>query len=358
MIRAWSLDIMSKALFLSALALCSYLVTEYSYRHPGPALLYGILGIALAQLASRQEIRSARHSGRTRVLALTFVHVPAGLALLGLVQDEFSAALPAIVEWIFLAILFHSASSWSRESLIKGARVALAISLTWSLVWLIALHLGFVRAYFMNEMIVAFSLVGLMALSARTDRDVLYATVGGVAISFLLGVESGTLAVLGGALVAVVRGARMRGLLLAIAGAMLVLHLWSSPRTFDSRLHLWSNALEAALDKPLTGKGGAWQFADLPGSPPAAHAHNLIVSSFTRWGFVGLGMCLFVLWQILKEWKNFDSSQRLLVAIFLLWSLVDEPLYWWGSAGLMVISVALNENVRAPLIASETEDTA
>lgn len=336
--KPWSFDTVSKAIFLSILGLCSYLITELSYRSAVLALIMGVLGITIAHIGTRGTCQRIAKPPYARALA--FILLPAGLVLLGAIQGKFVAATPAISEWIFLGCLYWSARGWNRESLLRGAKIALTVCLTWSLVWLGALHMGLVKAYFMNEMVVAFSLVGLMGLSVRTEREVLCAAIGGITVSLLLGVESGILAALAGWLVAMVRNTRTIVFLLIMAGFVLIFHFWASPRTFESRMFLWGNAIEAWSASPLVGRGGDWQFADLPGSPPGPHSHNLFVSSLTRWGLGGLAAWILILWGILKDWSGLDSSARFICVTFLAWSLVDEPFYWWGAAGFMVVGTA------------------
>lgn len=107
--------------------------------------------------------------------------------------------------------------------------------------------------------------------------------------------------------------------------------IFIEPASAAWRLQFWSDAWRLFASSPLVGVG--------PGNYHSRlwfHAHNVLFSAAAETGLIGLAALGFLIWSIWRNWPMLPTWAAALVAAFGVWSLVDEPLRFWG-VGMMAM---------------------
>lgn len=91
---------------------------------------------------------------------------------------------------------------------------------------------------------------------------------------------------------------------------------------------------------PIFGKGPTAIFFD--GMDLHAHAHNLILTTLSELGLVGLVVITWIGFAIGRHWKAYSARDRFYILVFAMWSLVDDPLQWPLINGLFMLVLSLH----------------
>lgn len=182
-----------------------------------------------------------------------------------------------------------------------------------------------------NPNVVSFMVLGLALLALPQFYLLLYGP-----LLLLLGV---VLQSVGGVLAAVLgatRSASKRGFVYASIAPLLLLGWLVNPAGYAWRLDFWRWALGAFLSSPLVGVGpGGYQ--QLTGWQ---HAHNFILTTAAETGLIGLAAAGLLLYAIWRKYSRLPSWAAALVLAFCAWSLVDEPLRFFGAGFIFFMALS------------------
>ena len=122
------------------------------------------------------------------------------------------------------------------------------------------------------------------------------------------------------------------------------------------RRNIWENTVDLIGDYPLTGLGLAGfemaysTYSLLTHVGHTLHAHNLWLDIWLNQGMLGVvalaGMVLNAVWP--KPSSNWRMPALLTLGVILLHSLVDDPYYGYGGAGLPLLFIPLGLLARPP----------
>lgn len=260
------------------------------------------------------------------LLNVTRFYAPAGvewaiLAMAGATllsaaaTGAWSAGLKNAGVWIGYLMILSLSRSWPDRAIQGGALLALVPILVFSVLpW-------------ENSNVIAFSLLGLVLLSAR--QVLIYPAI----------LLIGALHSIGGVLATLVAnlGRFPQGrVVLGVSFLPLVLLGYAvSPLSFSWRLRFWADAWQDFTSSPLWGIG--------PGNYESAvwgHAHNTVFSTAATTGLIGLAALGLLVWVVVRRWSQLPSWALVTLAAFAAWSLVDEPLGFWGPGAMMMMALS------------------
>jgi len=108
---------------------------------------------------------------------------------------------------------------------------------------------------------------------------------------------------------------------------------WSGQSSIAHRLTFWAHALNNFNQKPTTGTG---QYIH----NNYIHAHNTILTTLATNGIPGLTALIFLIYAIIKRWPTLPTHTTALLTALATWSLVDEPLRFWGPAATFALALS------------------
>jgi hypothetical protein len=229
-----------------------------------------------------------------------------------------------IAVWLLYLGFFHLGQIWSDEEVHWAATMAL---IPYALLALLPWE---------NSNIIAFNLLGLALLAMPAGGLWLYGSVI-VLLGWALSSVGGVLA----ALIGLTRHARYPAILSISLIPMGWLGWWLNPIGYHWRFVFWVAAWLDFSSSPLWGVG-RYQMDQI------WHAHNVILTTAATTGLIGLLGLAALIWTISRRWSTLPTYAAALVLAYGAWSLVDEPLQFWG-AGFMFF-VALSRNLKTPKV--------
>lgn len=179
-----------------------------------------------------------------------------------------------------------------------------------------------------NANVLAFHLLGLALLAMPLDWPILP-----WAMALLVNPLGCVGGILSGLLAALHRlKIRWQPLTLSLSLSLL-LGGWLNPAGYEWRLHFWSAAWQQFSLSPLWGIGryelqGYW------------HAHNTAVTVAVESGLIGLAGLGLLVWAIARRWPALPGWAAAVVLAYGAWSLVDEPLHFWGAAFIFFLALS------------------
>lgn len=179
-----------------------------------------------------------------------------------------------------------------------------------------------------NPNVIAFNLLGLILLAAPALDWKLYSPFY-ILLAWPLNSVGGCLA----GLIAS-RPYALRFTLYALLSLTLI-GCWLNPTGTTYRLQFWAEAWRDFLSSPWVGVGlgnyhlnGWW------------HAHNLIATTAAETGLIGLAGLALLFWSIARRWLALPAWAAAVVLAYGAWSLVDEPLHFWGAAFIFFLALS------------------
>lgn len=139
-----------------------------------------------------------------------------------------------------------------------------------------------------------------------------------------------------------------------------------NPKTAGYRFGYWFDAWQGFTQSPLFGlgpgglKAGALISQPGDGGGYQIHAHNFLVSWVSQTGLIGLACLLLAIQKIRSMVWTVAPWQKGLLLGLLVWSMVDEPLFWPGPllAFGLIMGTVKGETVTNPnLTPLESDDT-
>ena len=228
--------------------------------------------------------------------------------------------------WAGYLAISDLAARWKDETIHNAARLTLPLYI---LVALVLLPRG-------NTNIVAFNLVGLALLASPAFNWWLFAPV-------ILAV-GGLLHSMGGIIAAVFSTwphFRQGKVVLGVSVVPLVLlGWWANPAGYAWRLEFWAAAWQGFVSSPVWGIGPGRYYTLVNDPYHWAHAHNIIMTTLAETGLLGLIALAGLAWSIWRRWGSLPAWAAALVSAFVAWSLVDEPLRFWGPGAMMMIALS------------------
>lgn len=192
-----------------------------------------------------------------------------------------------------------------------------------------------------NRNILAFSLFGTLALSIDSMRGFYWRIGAGTLLCIGCIDQSFGLVIVALVALAIQFLPRRAKLICAIAILMLAATFYVySPRSIQGRIPMWQESIGKFIEHPLMGVGTGVQptyYFDFP--RVAAHAHNLVVSAL-REGGVALLLAMLVLGTcVVRRYGVLTRGSKIVMIGYCTWSLIDEPLFWWGSATIFALGL-------------------
>lgn len=223
--------------------------------------------------------------------------------------------------WFAYIGFYLLAQRWTDEEIHRAAALALPLYALASLLpW-------------ENPNVIAFHLLGLTLLAMPAWNWKLY--------TWLLLMLGGWLSSVGGVLAALIAGSPYTlRFTLCVVTPLALLGFFFNPAGYGYRLQFWAAAWRDFLSSPLWGVGpgnyhlnGWW------------HAHNLIASTAAEMGLIGLLALGLLIWTMARRWATLPAGAAAVVLAYGAWSLVDEPLHFWGAAFIFFLALSRKEHV-------------
>jgi len=253
-----------------------------------------------------------------------------GLSLFGLICSVLlSAGLtsrwPAGTSYVLVLFgyltIYYFARSWSSEAIQRGAFLAVVI-------YMILCCFGWE-----NTNIMAFSLLGLAFLAFP---------VGGWGMSLFVALFNFVYLHSMGCTLALITGSVVllwhhKSLLLRFGVVcsifpILLFDWWGNRATYTLRIGWAMDAIRDFLTSPIWGIGPVSSYQN------TWHAHNMVLSIAAELGIVGLLALAGPGWAVWRNRARLPIWAIALTAAFIVWSLVDEPLKFWGPGAMLMMA--------------------
>lgn len=239
-----------------------------------------------------------------------------GLLISTALNGQYRTGLLRVGVWLGYLGFYYLAQKWTDREIQQAALlvllpIALAALLPWD-----------------NANVLAFHLLGLALLAMPLDWPILAG-----AMALLVTPLACVGGILAGLLAALHRfNLNWRPLSLSLSLSLL-LGGWLNPSGYQFRLHFWQAAWSQFLIAPLWGigrfeLGGFW------------HAHNIIATVAVESGLIGLAGLGLLVWAIARRWPALPTWAAAVVLAYGVWSLVDEPLHFWGAGFIFFLALS------------------
>jgi hypothetical protein len=254
-------------------------------------------------------------------IALALLLFVSSMALCLLATEAWQTGQIKVGVWLGYLAFYYLARQWSDETIHRAA--------TWAFIPYALISLFHVE----NANVLAFNLVGLALLSGL---PLLIAPAGLIAAGWLSSI---------GGLLASGLGATCytkRPGLLALGLVPVGLIGWLvNPAGYAWRLQFWADAWQGFLSSPLVGLGPGMYYTlnDWP------HAHNILATTAAEGGVIGLAALGLLIWAVTRRWAGLPSWAAAVILAFGAWSLVDEPLHFWGPGFIFFTALSRLEGV-------------
>lgn len=228
------------------------------------------------------------------------------------------AGIGRIAVWFAYLGFYYLGSHWTDDEIHRAAALALvpyglASFLPWE-----------------NPNVIAFNLLGLILLAAPALDWKLYSPFY-ILLAWPLNSVGGCLAGLIGTLGYASRITHHALLLIPL----MAMGAWLNPVGCFYRLQFWAEAWRNFLLFPIWGIG--------PGNYHLAgwwHAHNIVATIAAETGLIGLAGVSLLIWTIARRWLTLPAWAAAVVLAYGAWSLVDEPLHFWGAAFIFFLALS------------------
>ena len=240
------------------------------------------------------------------------------------------AAVGRIAIWFAYLGFYYLGSQWTDEEIHRAAALAL---LPYPL---------FVFLPWENPNVIAFNFVGLTLLA----RPILHWKIYIPLFVWL----AWPLNSVGGILAALVTTVRLNLISASALASILFLGAWFNPVGCAYRLQFWAEAWQNFLLFPIWGIG--------PGNYHLAgwwHAHNIIATTAAETGLIGLAGLGLLVWSIARRWLALPAWAAAVVLAYGAWSLVDEPLHFWGAAFIFFLALSRRKDSNDGLEVSKSQ---
>lgn len=236
--------------------------------------------------------------------------------------------------WFAYLAFYHLAQRWPDETIHRAA------------LWALIPYALFSFFPWENPNVVAFNLLGLALLAMPSWNLKIYSPVI-LVIGGLLNCVAGVLS----ALVAATRYVARPGLLCLGLLALIPVGWWVNPAGYAWRLQFWADAWRGFWSAPFFGLGPGQYFTlnDWP------HAHNIVATTAAEGGLIGLAALAWLVWAVARRWPQLPVWATALVAAYGAWSLVDEPLHFWGAGFIFFIALSRGKESNHGLEVSKTQ---
>jgi hypothetical protein len=134
------------------------------------------------------------------------------------------------------------------------------------------------------------------------------------------------------------------------AAPLALLGWWFNPSGYAYRLQFWAEAWKDFLLFPIWGIG--------PGNYHVAgwwHAHNIIASAAAETGLLGLAALGLLIWAIALRTVTLPAWAASIVLAYGVWSLVDEPLQFWGAGFILFLALSRGKEKDNDLVTTKTQ---
>ncbi len=282
-----------------------------------PLLWVNVIGWGLL-LAWMIGQAARRPLGRVELALMLFI---TALLVSTLITGAGYAGIGRIAVWFAYLGFYFLGSYWTDAEIHRAAALALvpyglASFLPWE-----------------NPNVIAFNLLGLILLAAPALGWKLYSPFY-ILLAWPLNSVGGCLA----GLIAS-RPYALRFTLYALLPLTLI-GCWLNPTGYTYRLQFWAEAWQNFLLFPIWGIGlGNYHLAGW------WHAHNIIATTAAETGLIGLAGLAVLVWSIIRRWLALPAWAAAVVLAYGVWSLVDEPLHFWGAAFIFFLALSRKEQV-------------
>lgn len=249
------------------------------------------------------------------VLAMGLSTVSTGTWQVGLIK---------IGVWLAYLVFYQLARRWPDETIHRAA--------LWALIPYALLSFFHVE----NDNVVAFNLLGL-ALLAMPGWNWFIFSPAVLIMGGLLSCVAGVLS----ALVAATRYAARPGIFYLGFAPLALLGWWINPAGYAWRLTFWADAWRGFWAAPIAGLGPGMYYTlnDWP------HAHNIIATTAAEGGLIGLAALGLLIWAVARRWSALPVWAAAVILAFGAWSLVDEPLHFWGPGFMFFIALGRSKTL-------------
>lgn len=223
------------------------------------------------------------------------------------------AGIGRIAVWFAYLGFYYLGSHWTDDEIHRAAALALLpypllIYLPWE-----------------NPNVIAFNFLGLTLLAMPILPWKIY-----IPVFFWL---AWPLTSVGGILAALVALTPLRFTLALLP--LTLIGCWLNPSGTTYRLQFWAEAWRNFLLFPIWGIG--------PGNYHLAgwwHSHNIVATIAAETGLIGLAGLGLLIWTIARRWLTLTAWAAAVVLAYGAWSLVDEPLHFWGAAFIFFLALS------------------
>jgi hypothetical protein len=277
-------------------------------------------GILLAWMIGQA---AKRPLGRVETAMMLFI---TALLVSTIITGARGAAIGRIAVWFAYLGFYYLGSRWTDEEIHRAAALALLpypllVFLPWE-----------------NPNVIAFNFVGLTLLAMPILNWKIYIPLF-VWLAWPLNSVGGILA----ALVSLIRLSRYSAL-------AFLLGAWFNSVGCAYRLQFWAEAWRDFLSSPWVGVGlgnyhlfGWW------------HAHNLIATTAAETGLIGLAGLALLIGSIARRWLTLPAWAAAVILAYGAWSLVDEPLHFWGAAFIFFLALSRRKESNDGVEVSKTQ---
>ena len=269
---------------------------------------------------------------------LAFPLVMLGVAnLASVLQNGAWNGLITVVQWTGYGVALLWFSRWTVEEIQQAA----------SYLWPFHVALAYTPLLFggwwNNMNVIAALIVGLYLLSLKSfdykSYDSLWLAIIFVTVGWWLESVGGLIALSVGVVIVIMKEFDLA--IIPLSGLLVGAGYFISPASYLWRLTFWAEAVRLFTLRPYLGIGSN-QFKVVSGGASYLHAHNVIFTTLAEMGMVGFVPLMMFLRRVAMA--NLSTWSRSVVLPFMIWSLLDEPLRFWGVGAIFILALSQSKN--------------
>jgi len=278
------------------------------------------------------------HAAEIFMHPLAFPLVMLGVAnLASVLQNETWNGLTTVVQWTGYGVALLWFRRWQIEEIQQVAS------------WLWPFHVALAYTpllfggWWNNMNVIAALIVGLYLLSLKSfhykSYDILWLVIIFVTVGWWLESVGGVIALSVGVVIVLMKEFDLA--IIPLSGLLVSAGYLISPASYLWRLTFWAESVRLFTLRPYLGIGSN-QFKVVSGGASYLHAHNVIFTTLAETGLVGFVPLAMFLRRVVMA--NLSSWSRAVVLPLLIWSLIDEPLRFWGVGAIFILALSQAEN--------------